>query len=145
MLMPVRGTLKKISDISCVLRNDGGIETIPSFMSLPNTFYYNEFPWDYVNIRLGSRRALLIRCVFGLSTDTSFDELPASDLGGGRTGRLNQHSPWFLVRCETGGQMIKKIPAAALVLSGLLFGGEALVAQNGGAQRAQPVATRENA
>jgi hypothetical protein len=41
--------------------------------------------------------------------------------------------------------MIKKIPAAALVLSGLLFGRETLFAQNGAAQSPQPVAARENA
>jgi hypothetical protein len=45
----------------------------------------------------------------------------------------------------TGGQMIKKSTAAALALSGLLFGGEALFAPNDVAQTAQPVVGRENA
>ena len=38
---------------------------------------------------------------------------------------------------------MKKSTAAALVLSGLLFGGEALSAQNGATQSAQPVAALE--
>jgi hypothetical protein len=41
--------------------------------------------------------------------------------------------------------MIKKSTAAALALSGLLFGGEALFAPNDVAQTAQPVTGRENA
>jgi hypothetical protein len=41
--------------------------------------------------------------------------------------------------------MIKQITATALVLSGFLSGGEALIAQNAAAQTAQPVAVRENA
>lgn len=41
--------------------------------------------------------------------------------------------------------MMKKSIAAALVLSGLLFEGEALFAQNAAAQSAQPVADRDRA
>jgi hypothetical protein len=41
--------------------------------------------------------------------------------------------------------MIKKSTAAVLVLSGFLFAGEVLIAQNRAAQTAQPVAGRENA
>jgi hypothetical protein len=40
--------------------------------------------------------------------------------------------------------MIKKITAATLVLSGFVFGGEALLAQNGVAQSSQPAGSREN-
>jgi hypothetical protein len=47
--------------------------------------------------------------------------------------------------CGTGGHMMKKSTVAALVLSGFLFSGEALFAQNGAAQTAQPVADRDRA
>ena len=40
--------------------------------------------------------------------------------------------------------MIKKIAAAALVLSALVFGSQELLAQNGVVQSSQPVASREN-
>jgi hypothetical protein len=46
-------------------------------------------------------------------------------------------------RCGTGGQMIKKCTATALVLGGFLFTGQALIAQNPAGQAAQSVTGRE--
>jgi hypothetical protein len=46
---------------------------------------------------------------------------------------------------KTGGHMIKTSAAAALMVAGFLFFGEALLAQNGGAQTEQPVASRTTA
>jgi hypothetical protein len=46
------------SDISGLLRNDGGTKLVLSSISLLNTFYYNDFASNHVSIRLGSRRAL---------------------------------------------------------------------------------------
>ena len=47
--------------------------------------------------------------------------------------------------CRTGAHVIKKSTAAALMLSSFVFAGEALFAQRGAAQTAQPVATRGSA
>jgi hypothetical protein len=46
---------------------------------------------------------------------------------------------------KTGGHMIKTSTAAALMVAGFLFFGESLLAQNGGAQTEQPVASRTTA
>jgi pimeloyl-ACP methyl ester carboxylesterase len=53
-----KGVIGFFSDISGILRNDGGTKLVLSSISLLNTFYYNDFAWNYVGIRLGSRRAL---------------------------------------------------------------------------------------
>jgi hypothetical protein len=47
--------------------------------------------------------------------------------------------------CGKGGQMNKKRMTTALVLSGFLFAGEALIARNAAAQTPQPATGRENA
>jgi hypothetical protein len=46
---------------------------------------------------------------------------------------------------KDGGHMIRARTSAALMVGGFLFFGEALLAQNGGAQTAQPVASRATA
>jgi hypothetical protein len=56
---------------------------------------------------------------------------------------LRASPPRVLHHRETGGCMIRKSTVAALALGGFLFAGQALLAQKGTAQNAQPVADRE--
>jgi len=92
---PITRASLAFSDISGILRNDGGTKLVLSSISLLNTFYYNDFAWNYVSIRLGSRRALwLIRLA-----------VRALDRAGGdlRTNAEKHNSRFTLCRIGTGG------------------------------------------
>jgi hypothetical protein len=59
-------------------------------------------------------------------------------------GHIGRLGGMLTVICKTGGQMIKKNMAAALMLSGFLLAGDDVFAKNEAAQTTQPVARREN-